>query len=154
MRRIVAINVSIGLLYLADRWWKLWFYHHPAFTQDFIIGFLSFHFVSNPGIAFGLAVWHWLLWGLIIGVVVVLATLLLRAYQQSDGWTITATSLLLAGALSNTLDRLRFGFVIDYIAVPFFTVFNLADCMITLGAVLLAWQLVGRRPAVASSAPR
>ena len=42
-----------------------------------------------------------------------------------------------AGAKLSTTDRLRYGAVIDYLDVPFFTVFNLADVMISGGAALL-----------------
>ena len=46
-------------------------------------------------------------------------------------------TIILFGAISNILDRIKFGFVIDYIDLKYFTVFNLADAMITGGVVIL-----------------
>lgn len=45
--------------------------------------------------------------------------------------------LILSGAISNIIDRLRFGCVVDYIDLKFFPVFNLADVYITLGVIFL-----------------
>lgn len=52
-----------------------------------------------------------------------------------------ATLLLLGGAVSNLIDRLRFGYVIDYIDLKGLPVFNLADLFIVLGAILLSFDL-------------
>jgi signal peptidase II len=49
----------------------------------------------------------------------------------------SASALLLGGAISNLIDRLRFGYVVDYIEISSLPVFNLADVAIILGAVLL-----------------
>ena len=49
-----------------------------------------------------------------------------------------------AGGLGNMIDRLRFGYVVDMIATEFidFPVFNVADCFITCGCILLMLHLV------------
>jgi signal peptidase II len=47
---------------------------------------------------------------------------------------------IIAGAAGNIIDRIRFGFVIDFISVSFFSnelIFNFADCAIVVGAVLI-----------------
>ena len=51
------------------------------------------------------------------------------------------TVFLVLGAASNLYDRLKYEYVIDYIDLKWFTVFNLADSMIVVGAGLLIWQL-------------
>ncbi len=51
-------------------------------------------------------------------------------------------SLILAGTVGNLIDRLRFGFVIDFIDLRFWPVFNLADSALTIGALLLSWELL------------
>ena len=52
--------------------------------------------------------------------------------------TRTALALVLGGALGNLLDRLRLGYVVDFIDLRWWPVFNLADSGIVLGVVLLA----------------
>jgi len=49
--------------------------------------------------------------------------------------------LVILGALSNLLDRLKFGYVVDYLDLRYFTVFNLADVMIVGGGVLILREL-------------
>ena len=53
--------------------------------------------------------------------------------------------LLLAiifGAISNLFDRIKYGYVIDYLDLKYFTVFNLADVMIVGGVIGLGWQIL------------
>jgi signal peptidase II len=52
-----------------------------------------------------------------------------------------ALGLILAGALGNLIDRLCYGYVIDFLDFRIWPVFNLADSAITIGAVLLGWSL-------------
>lgn len=54
-------------------------------------------------------------------------------------------SLILAGALGNLCDRLFFGYVIDYLDFRIWPVFNIADISITIGAILLGWQICTRK---------
>ena len=51
-------------------------------------------------------------------------------------------SLILSGAVGNLIDRLRFGYVIDFLDLRFWPVFNLADSALTIGALLLSWELL------------
>ena len=61
-------------------------------------------------------------------------------------------ALILGGSISNLADRLFRSFVIDYIGLPFWPVFNLADIMINAGVVLLAYLLfIGRKKHVSGS---
>ncbi|PIP26967.1 MAG: hypothetical protein COX30_04595 [Candidatus Moranbacteria bacterium CG23_combo_of_CG06-09_8_20_14_all_39_10] len=49
--------------------------------------------------------------------------------------------LILAGAISNILDRLYFGCVIDFIKIPFWPLFNLADAFIIIGVIITVWKI-------------
>jgi signal peptidase II len=49
-------------------------------------------------------------------------------------------TFVLFGAISNIVDRLQYGFVIDYLEIKNFTIFNLADVMISSGALFLILQ--------------
>ncbi len=50
-------------------------------------------------------------------------------------------SIILGGALGNLADRLRFGFVVDFLDFRIWPVFNIADIAITTGAILLLWRI-------------
>jgi len=50
--------------------------------------------------------------------------------------------LILAGAMGNLIDRLRFGYVIDFLDLRIWPVFNVADSAITVGAILLGWSIL------------
>ena len=54
-------------------------------------------------------------------------------------------SLILGGAVGNLIDRLRFGFVIDFLDLRIWPVFNIADSVITLAALVLSWELLSHR---------
>lgn len=54
-------------------------------------------------------------------------------------------ALIIAGALSNLIDRLRFGYVVDFLDFRIWPVFNLGDTAITIGAALLILRLLIRR---------
>ena len=137
--RYLTPNLLAGAIFLTDRVLKFWFLQHPAFRQDVFVGLLQFRYATNMGIAFGVVLPRLVL---IIAITIVLAVVVMalaQAYRQHANAQIFFLTLLLAGAISNVLDRIRFGFVVDYINIPFFTVFNLADCMITLGVLGLLW---------------
>lgn len=53
-----------------------------------------------------------------------------------------ALFLILAGALGNLMDRLRFGYVIDFLDFRVWPVFNIADSAITIGAILIIWKFM------------
>jgi len=53
-----------------------------------------------------------------------------------------ALGLVLAGAMGNLIDRLSFGYVIDFLDFRVWPVFNVADSAITVGAVLLGWSIL------------
>ena len=51
-------------------------------------------------------------------------------------------SLILGGAIGNLIDRLRFGFVVDFLDLRVWPVFNIADSVITIAALVLTWELI------------
>jgi signal peptidase II len=103
-------------------------------------GLLTFEVSRNSGAAFSFAQGMTLVFTLIaVAVVVVIARTLPRL--QSSGWAVTL-GLLLGGAVGNLVDRLTRapgvgrGAVVDFIHLPHFATFNVADSAITIGAAL------------------
>ena len=119
----------------------------PAGGERVLIpGILSLVVVHNQGIAFGL------LGRLSPAVTVGLALTVLVALFYNRGarpggpaeqW---GFGLMVGGALGNVTDRLRFGYVVDYLDVHVWPVFNLADAAIVAGAGVLAAASFVHRP--------
>ena len=55
---------------------------------------------------------------------------------------IISLSLILAGALGNLIDRVFYGYVIDFLDFRIWPVFNVADSAITIGAIMLGWLII------------
>jgi signal peptidase II len=54
---------------------------------------------------------------------------------------------ILAGTIGNLIDRLRFGYVIDFLDFRIWPVFNIADSAITIGAIVLGWCIIFKKDA-------
>lgn len=126
---------SLGLVFfLLDRALKYLFYYHKISDSFFL------SYTENPGIAFGLQVpknleiFFYISIGFILVYLIYLLSLSTKHNHQLTAFSIW---LIILGAISNIIDRIRFGFVIDYINFHFWPVFNLADTIIVVGVVLL-----------------
>ncbi len=103
----------------------------------------AFSFLSDAG---GWQRWFFLGLALVASVVIVvwLRRLPGDAYREASG-----LSLVLGGALGNFIDRLRYGYVIDFLDFHLgrwhWPAFNLADTAISLGVVLLLWEALRGR---------
>jgi signal peptidase II len=116
-------------------------------------GPLRLTLVDNGGVSFGLLQGNgsWVRWALAVFelvIVMFLAFWVRRADRPLSG---VSVGLIMGGAMGNVLDRLRFGYVVDFVDVQrlyFPWVFNLADSAITVGvALLLAENLILPRKA-------
>lgn len=95
---------------------------------------LKFNFAGNFNIAFSLPAGGGWLVAAIFLVIIFVFIFFVYCWRRRD---IRAFYLffIILGAASNLFDRLRFGYVIDYLDVKYFTIFNLADAMIVAGAI-------------------
>jgi len=106
-----------------------------------LLGPLKLTLTHNDGVAFGLAGGS----GVIVILLASVALIALGAFIASapeSNLTWVAGGLILGGALGNLIDRVRIGHVTDFILLPGWPAFNLADCAITVGVVLLAASLI------------
>ena len=90
--------------------------------------------VINSGAAFGLGgawpqFWQWLMMVLLLGLLL----------KFKFNWQ---TGLVTAGGLANLIDRVRWGGVVDYLALSLLPRFNLADCLILAGLIGLMYSFV------------
>ncbi len=136
----IAGFLTLAIFFLSDRWLK----HFSLGGLDFVIipKFLNFHFFANRNIAFSLpleGVWLTIVITLIIALLIFY---FFRFYSQLNKLTLFGLGAIIVGALSNLSDRLFYGFVIDYLDLSRFTIFNLADILIVSGTIFLFWGLV------------
>lgn len=106
-----------------------------------IKNFLYLTLVHNRGAAFGLFKNQLLIFVLISIFAIVLILFYLKAKKNSL-LSRLAFSMILGGAIGNLIDRLRFGYVIDFLDFRVWPVFNLADSAITIAALFLTWELL------------
>lgn len=106
--------------------------------------------VRNTGVAFGQLQNA----GAIVSVVIAIAIAALLVYfarNLSRPWIWLPTGMLLGGALGNIVDRVAEGAVIDFLKLPYWPAFNVADSAITIGVVVLVFVMergdAARRPA-------
>lgn len=139
-------------LYLADQASKAWAVKTLRFGEERVIirGFLQFIYTENPGIAFGQlqdggSFGRWFFVVLAALAAVAVFYYFMRT-PRNDDRVLGACALLLAGILGNLTDRARLGYVIDFIVMHagdyHWPTFNIADASITIGALLLAYDLV------------
>jgi len=117
-----------------------------------IPGLLDLTMVRNTGVSFGLFGGGGARWLLAVFSLVVSAGLIWWATQARRPLLLTAIGLVIGGAIGNAIDRIRYGFVVDFVDVSqigFFPwVFNVADTAITVGIVFLILDsLLSDRPA-------
>jgi signal peptidase II len=100
---------------------------------------MDFRFALNPDVAFSLPLGgFWLAW-VLAAAVSALVWWAVRCFMSGRPWEALALSVVVLGAASNLFDRFRYGAVIDYLDLRWFTVFNLADVLIVLGVAGLLW---------------
>ncbi len=130
------------LAILADQASKAYVVRHLGLYESWApLGDLEqvfrFTYVRNTGAAFGLFPQGG---ALFLGVAVIVSAVILYYYRQvsSEGWLIRlALGLQLGGALGNVIDRVRLGYVVDFLDVWRWPVFNVADSCIVIGVGLL-----------------
>jgi len=103
-----------------------------------VLGPLKLTLSHNEGVAFGLAGGSGA--PLVIVTVVALGVVLyLFSRNPARPMMWIATGLLAGGAIGNLVDRIRQGYVVDFVELPHWPPFNLADCAISIGVVLLVF---------------
>ena len=144
-----------GIVLILDqisKYWVLEVIHLPEIGGIDVLPFFRLTFVGNIGVSMGMLqagteVGRWLLTAVTAGIALAVAMWLRREKNPVD---VTALGLVLGGAMGNILDRIRFGYVVDFLHFFWeqysFWVFNLADAAITLGVILLLARAVLAKP--------
>jgi signal peptidase II len=115
----------------------------PGETHKFLPAINLVH-VRNTGVAFGVFSGG----GALVLVFTLIALAVLIGYfarRPERPWLWLPTGMLVGGALGNLIDRIASGSVIDFIKLPDWPAFNVADMSITFGVLALLWVLEGPR---------
>lgn len=124
----------------------------PGQSKTLIPGVLHLVYVRNHGVAFGFLGGG----GALVFVLEGVALLALVAYlaaRPDQRWLWLPTGMLLGGAIGNLIDRVTMGSVIDFIKLPDWPAFNLADASITFGVIILVLAVEAGRSSDRDSEP-
>ncbi|WP_294777661.1 signal peptidase II [uncultured Eubacterium sp.] len=113
-------------------------------VAKFIPGVVQFKYAENTGMAFSmLSGARWVFIALTV-VVCVGVFYYLFSNRCKNLWLYWSLGVILSGGIGNLIDRIRFGYVVDFIEPTFvnFAIFNIADCAVTCGAVVLVGYLL------------
>ncbi|MCU0230033.1 MAG: signal peptidase II [Acidobacteria bacterium] len=157
-----------GLVVLVDQATKLWASTHWQVPVPVIPGFFRLALSHNTGALFGLFAglgdpWRSILLTAVPAVAVLGIVYLIRQSGPGESLSRIALALILGGAVGNVLDRITYGHVIDFIDVYWsspplsdwlietlgtnrWPTFNVADMGLTVGAVLLVFEMIFHRP--------
>lgn len=104
---------------------------------------LDLIYVENRGVAFGMfSNMRWLFVVITSIVIIAFIVMLFKGGYKSKLFSISC-ALIVGGGIGNLIDRLAYGFVVDYLQLSFFSpVCNFADYCITVGTVLLVIYLL------------
>ncbi len=136
----------VALVLTADQLSKAYAVTHLQWGEswmplDTVHPFFRFTLTHNTGAAFGLFPQGGAVF-LLIALVVAVVILYYYRRLPPGAWLVRlALGLQLGGALGNVVDRLRQGYVVDFLEVPHWPVFNVADSCIVVGVVLLGFVM-------------
>ena len=145
--RNVVFFLTALLIVIADQLSKEWIRTYAEEQLIFDAGFFRIIHTHNTGAAFGLfpdQVFPLIIVSFIgVAVLLLYAFLLYRRFPLLDNrLTWVGLGLVLGGTIGNLIDRLRLGYVTDFIDFGFWPAFNLADSAVVVGVIIFAYSLL------------
>lgn len=148
----ILLGIIVALV-LLDQYTKYYIVHSIGKhkTKTFIKEIISFEYLENDGVAFSFMSGKTLFINLLVLIMVMILLACIYALQNSMKKTISANlkrrftamqillSCMIAGAIGNLIDRVRLGYVVDFIKTDFmdFPIFNVADCYVTVSVFII-----------------
>jgi len=141
---ILKVLALSSLVVIVDRLTKYLLFRNLSEGKSVRVvpGLFHITLVLNSGAAFGLFKGRSVFF--MVSSVLVIALIFLYLWRGScrEILVMTALGLILGGAVGNLIDRVLFGYVIDFLDFRIWPVFNIADASITIGACILAIRLI------------
>lgn len=147
--KYMVLAITSVIVIALDQWTKYYIHTRFHLGESYIVipGFFDITYIRNMGAAFGFL--HrapgWFRDPFFIAIPVIALSVILYLFvtlPRSFRWTAFALSLIFSGAIGNLIDRLRFGYVIDFLyfhyrEVYYYPAFNVADSAIVVGVALM-----------------
>ncbi len=143
-----------ALVIVLDQLSKAWISNHFGYGESLaILGVFNLVLVHNTGAAFSMlndaGGWQRWLFSAIAVIASVWIVWLLRSHHRQQLFCL-ALALILGGALGNLMDRIAYGYVVDFLDFHWdshhFPAFNVADSAISCGAALMLWDSFMHKP--------
>lgn len=166
--KYLVLATLTGALIALDQITKL--YVHANFglgeSVPVIQGFFHITYVRNIGAAFGMfrdmpEIFRQAFFLTMPPAAMAIILYLMRSVENSDRWQVFALTLIFGGAAGNYIDRLRFGYVIDFLDFHYrewsYPAFNVADSAIVSGVgilmVIMTWRDLAAKKAAKNAKP-
>ncbi len=143
MTRINLFIIAI-LVIVADFYTKYLVYTHMALheTIELPVKFIQLTYVQNFGGAFGIFQHQKLFFIVAAAVAVTCVLYFFDDIKEMGRLSFVSASLIFGGAIGNLIDRIRFGYVVDFLDLRWWPVFNVADIALTVGVFLLFVEVI------------
>lgn len=140
-KTIYSVSIINLILFVADRVLKYLAVTTIDKSREVITSIFWFGYYPNDGIGFGIPVPSLPTFIILIVVIVGIAYWMFLGWQSQHRNIIWGTTLIFVGALSNLIDRIIYGHVVDYLNLFNWSIFNIADLMIFcgVGMILFSW---------------
>jgi signal peptidase II len=138
---LIAVAVAVVMI---DQLTKALINGHMQVGESLPVvpGILHITHVQNAGAAFGMMQNRRPLFLIAALVIIAAIAIFYRRIKEEGMLPVTAVGLLLGGAVGNLIDRVSVGTVTDFIDVRIWPVFNLADCAIVIGVIVLGYYAI------------
>ena len=149
MRKLPVFGLATGaILFLVDQAAKYGVTHGLGLNEmsdgRVVNSIFTLRFVANRGVSLGMlhADTEAMRWGLVALTAAIAIGVLVWMFREPNKQDQIGLGLVMGGAIGNILDRVRFGYVVDFADLHFgtwspFLVFNVADAAITIGVLIL-----------------
>lgn len=145
LKMIIFLIILGAVLVAADQFIKLWAVEHlmPVGKMDFIrfgdLEILGLRYTENTGAAFSsFSGARWFL-TVFVSVMLVVLVIFTVKYKYKRPFFLVSSVMVISGGIGNLIDRVRMGYVVDYLDVKLFNfaIFNFADVCVVLGAIFM-----------------
>lgn len=152
-RRYLFLMMVTVVIVLIDQVSKLYIHTSFYLGESIVVipDYFNITYVRNPAAAFGILgstpeAFRKAFFLILPPLAMLLILYLMRSTPAEDRWQVTALSLIFGGALGNYLDRLQYGFVVDFLDFHWrnaysWPAFNVADMAIVVGSSILFFFL-------------